>query len=122
MPEIDRRHPGSDAGVFCCHHPGRLGPHSIERGSVAAPQTRERSTMGYSHAENLARMAAGTPAAEAEADAPATGPTSEARLTPQIDPRLYDREDVRCTLTERDIGALYGALNDAGCRNARSPS
>jgi len=70
--------------------------------------------MGYGHAESLARMAAGTPAAEAEADAPATGPTSDARLTPQIDPRLYDREDVRRTLTERDIGALYGALNDAG--------
>ena len=90
--------------------------------------------MAYGHAENLARIAAGVPAAAADT------PASDARPTPQIDPpgptsetsnarptappwsRLYDREDVRRILTERDIGALYGALNDAGCRNARSPS
>jgi len=68
--------------------------------------------MAYGHAENLARIAARVPAAAA--DTPATGPASDARPTPQIDPRLYDREDVRRILTERDIGALYRALNDAG--------
>ena len=68
--------------------------------------------MGYGHASRLAAIAAGTPAA---ADTPATGPASDAPPTaPPVDPRLYDREDVRPLLGERDIGALYRALNDAG--------
>jgi len=82
--------------------------------------------MAYGHAENLARIAAGVPAAAADT------PASDARPTPQIDPpgptsetsdarptappwsRLYDREDVRRTLAERDIAGLYRVLNDAG--------
>jgi len=84
--------------------------------------------MAYGHAENLARIAAGVPAAAA--DTPATGPASETSPTaPPIDPpgptsdarptappwsRLYDREDVRRTLAERDIAGLYRVLNDAG--------
>ena len=73
--------------------------------------------MGYGHASRLAAIAAGTPAA---ADTPATGPASDAPPTaPPVDPRLYDREDVRPLLGERDIGALYRALNDAGVRSGR---
>ena len=71
------------------------------------------TAVGYGHASKLAAIAAGTPAAEA--DTPATGPASETRTTvPQIDPRLYQRDDVRHILAERDINGLYRVLNDAG--------
>ncbi len=58
--------------------------------------------MAYGHADKIARSAAGEVPAAAEAD------------TPPIDPRLYEREDVRRILAERDIGALFRALKATG--------
>ncbi len=56
--------------------------------------------MSYGHADKLAAIAARTPAAGSE------------RTTPPIDPALYQRDDVRAVLAERDIGALYRVLKD----------
>jgi len=39
--------------------------------------------------------------------------------TPPIDPRLYDRPEVRRILAERDIAGLYRALNEAGVLQRR---
>jgi len=66
--------------------------------------------MAYGHAGRLAAIAAGIPAAAA--DTPATGPTSE--TSPTVPPwsRLYDREDVRRILGDRDIGGLFKVLKD----------
>lgn len=36
-----------------------------------------------------------------------------------IDPALFERDDLRPVLAERDIGALYQALNDAGISQRR---
>ena len=57
--------------------------------------------MSYGHADKLAGLA-GIPATDREKSAPA------------IDPALYRREDVRRIMAERDIGALYRVLKDAG--------
>ena len=54
-------------------------------------------TMGYGHADKMARNTA---------DAPAAGLA--------IDPALYRQDDVRRVLAEHDIAALYLALKDAG--------
>ena len=62
---------------------------------------------GYGHADKIAAIAAGTPAAGGE------------KLTPPIDPRLYDRPEVRRILAERDIAGLYRALNGAGVPQRR---
>jgi transcriptional regulator with XRE-family HTH domain len=67
--------------------------------------------MSYGHAGRLAAILAGTPAA-AEADTPPTGPTSDARPPAPPWAELYDREDLRRILGERDIGALFRALKD----------
>jgi len=68
--------------------------------------------MAYGHADKLARIAAGAPAA---ADTPATDSTSDARPTAPPWSRLYDREDVRRILGKRDIAALFRVLKeDAG--------
>ena len=64
--------------------------------------------MSYGHADKIAAIVAGTPAADSE--------------PPSIDPRLYDRPEVRPILAERDIAGLYRALHDAGCRSGGSPS
>nr|MDQ3989895.1 helix-turn-helix transcriptional regulator [Actinomycetota bacterium] len=58
--------------------------------------------MSYGHADKLAAITAGAQAAHSEKPAP------------PIDPALYRREDVRRTLAERDIGALYRVLKDEG--------
>jgi len=58
------------------------------------------TAMSYSHADKIAKSGARA--------VPATAGK------PQIDPRLYDRPEVCRILAERDIGALYRALNDAG--------
>ena len=69
--------------------------------------------MAYGHADKLARIAAGTPAAEPASPAP--GPTSDAQPPTPPWAELYDREDVRRILAKRDIGALFCVLkNDAG--------
>ena len=57
--------------------------------------------MSYGHADKLASLAA-TPTPGAEKSAPA------------VDPALYQRDDVREVLAERDIGALYRVLRDEG--------
>lgn len=44
----------------------------------------------------------------------AASATPAAANTPPIDSALYQREDVREILAERDIGGLYRALNAAG--------
>ena len=54
-------------------------------------------TMGYGHADKIARITA---------DAPAAGLA--------IDPALYRQDDVRRVLAEHDIAALYLTLKDAG--------
>ena len=61
--------------------------------------------MSYGHADKIAAIVASTPAAGSE--------------PPSIDPRLYDRPEVRPILAERDIGGLYRALNDAGVPQRR---
>jgi len=53
--------------------------------------------MSYGHADKIAAIAAGAQAAA---------------NTPPIDPRLFDRPDVRRVLAERDIAALYQVLRD----------
>ena len=58
-------------------------------------------SMSYGHADKLASLAA-TPTPGAEKSAPA------------VDPALYQRDDVREVLAERDIGALYRVLRDEG--------
>jgi len=63
--------------------------------------------MSYGHADRIAAILAGTPAAGGE------------KPTPPIDPRLYDRPEVRRILAERDIAGLYRALNDAGVPQRR---
>jgi len=60
--------------------------------------------MSYGHADKIAAIVAG---AQAAGD------------TPPIDPRLFDRPDVRRVLAERDIGGLYRALNEAGVPQRR---
>ena len=65
---------------------------------------------GYGHADKIAAIAAGASAVGGE------------KPTPPIDPRLYDRPEVRPILAERDIAGLYRALHDAGCRSGGSPS
>ncbi len=55
--------------------------------------------MAYGHADKIAAIAAGTPAAA---------------NTPPINPALYRRDDVRRILAERDIAALYRLLKDEG--------
>ena len=62
---------------------------------------------GYGHADKIAAIAAGASAAGGE------------KPTPPIDPRLYDRPEVRPILAERDIAGLYRALNDAGVPQRR---
>jgi len=61
--------------------------------------------VSYGHADKIAAIVASTPAAGSE--------------PPSIDPRLYDRPEVRPILAERDIGGLYRALNDAGVPQRR---
>jgi len=64
--------------------------------------------MSYGHADRIAAILAGTtPAAGSE------------KPMPPIDPRLYDRPDVRPILAEHDIAGLYRALNDAGVPQRR---
>ena len=58
--------------------------------------------MSYGYADRIAAILAGTPAAGGE------------KSTPPIDPRLYDRPEIRRILAERDIDGLYRALHDAG--------
>ena len=58
--------------------------------------------MSYGHADKLTSLAASTPT-------PGAG-----KLAPAIDPMLYQRDDVREVLAERDIGALYRVLRDEG--------
>ncbi|MDQ3154427.1 MAG: helix-turn-helix domain-containing protein [Actinomycetota bacterium] len=58
--------------------------------------------MSYGHAEKIAAIVAGTPAAGSE------------KPTPPIDPTLYQRDDMRTILAARDIAALYRVLEDAG--------
>ena len=58
--------------------------------------------MSYGHADRIAAIFSGTPAAGSE------------KPMPPIDPRLYDRPEVRRILAERDIAGLYRALHDAG--------
>jgi transcriptional regulator with XRE-family HTH domain len=59
--------------------------------------------MSYGHADRIAAILAGTtPAAGSE------------KPMPPIDPRLYDRPEVRPILAQHDIAGLYRALNDAG--------
>ena len=60
------------------------------------------SALSYGHADKLARLTSTPAARETEKPAPA------------VDPALYEREDMRRILAERDIGALYRALKDAG--------
>ena len=54
--------------------------------------------MSYGHADKIAAIVASTAGSE----------------PPSIDPRLYDRPEVRPILAEHDIGGLYRALHDAG--------
>ena len=61
--------------------------------------------MSYGHADKIAAIVASTPAAGSE--------------PPSIDPRLYDRPEVRPILAEHDIAGLYRALNDAGVPQRR---
>jgi transcriptional regulator with XRE-family HTH domain len=61
--------------------------------------------MSYGHADRIAAILAGTSAAGGE--------------PPPIDPRLYDRPEIRRILAERDIAGLYRALNDAGVPQRR---
>jgi transcriptional regulator with XRE-family HTH domain len=69
--------------------------------------------MAYGHADKIAAIATGAPAASGEQSAPAVesppGPTSETR-SPWAE--LYDREDVRRILAKRDIGGLFRVLKD----------
>ena len=58
--------------------------------------------MSYGHADKLAAIVASTPAAGSE------------KPVPPIDPALYQRDDVRAVLAERDIGALYRVFKDEG--------
>ena len=58
------------------------------------------TAMSYSHAEKIARSAAGVPAG---------GPPA-----PPVDPRLFDSPEMRATLGERDIGALFRAVKATG--------
>ena len=58
--------------------------------------------MSYGHADKLAAIVASTPAAGSE------------KPVPPIDPTLYQRDDVRAVLAEREIGALYRVLRDEG--------
>ena len=62
---------------------------------------------GYGHADKIAAIAAGASAAGGE------------KPTPPIDPRLYDRPEVRPILAERNIAGLYRALHDAGVPQRR---
>ena len=62
---------------------------------------------GYGHADKIAAIAAGASAVGGE------------KPTPPIDPRLYDRPEVRPILAERDIAGLYRALHDAGVPQRR---
>jgi transcriptional regulator with XRE-family HTH domain len=63
--------------------------------------------MSYGHADKLAAIVASTPAAGSE------------KSVPPIDPALYQRDDVRAVLAERDIGALYRVLRDEGITQRR---
>jgi len=56
--------------------------------------------MSYGHADRIAAILAGTPAAGSE--------------PPSIDPALYQRDDVRAVLAVHDITALYRALKGVG--------
>jgi len=58
--------------------------------------------VSYGHADEIAAIVAGTPAAGSE------------KPTPPIDPALYYRDDVRAVLAVHDIGALFRVLEDAG--------
>ena len=64
-------------------------------------------TVSYGHADKIAVITAGTPAVGGE------------KPMRPIDPRLYDRPEVRCILAERNIADLYRALNDAGLPQRR---
>ena len=71
--------------------------------------------MAYGHADKIAAIAAGRTSAELGANLrPATGAPAAGseEPAPPIDPRLYDREDVRRILAKRDIGGLYRVLTD----------
>ena len=59
--------------------------------------------MSYGHADKIAAIVASTAGSE----------------PPSIDPRLYDRPEVRPILAEHDIAGLYRALNDAGVPQRR---
>ena len=56
--------------------------------------------MSYGHADKLAAITASTPAVGSE------------KPRHPIDAALYQREDVRRILAERDIAALYQVLKD----------
>ena len=60
--------------------------------------------MSYGHAHNLNADRPPDHQSGGASDGPA----------PPVDPRLYEREDVRPILAERDIAALYRVLKDAG--------
>jgi transcriptional regulator with XRE-family HTH domain len=58
--------------------------------------------MSYGHADKLAAIAAGAPAAHDKQSTPPAPPWA----------RFYDRADVRAILAERDIGGLFRVLKD----------
>ena len=60
--------------------------------------------MSYGHAHNLNANRSPDHQGGGAGDGPA----------PPIDPRLYERENVRRILAERDVAALYRVLKDAG--------
>ena len=63
--------------------------------------------MSFGHADRIAAILAGAAAAGSE------------KTTLPIDPALYQRDDVRRILAERDVTALYLALKDAGLTQRR---
>ena len=63
--------------------------------------------MSFGHADRIAAILAGAAAAGSE------------KTTLPIDPVLYQRDDVRRILAERDVTALYLALKDAGLTQRR---
>ena len=65
--------------------------------------------MSYGHAHNLNANRSPDHQGGGAGDGPA----------PPIDPRLYERENMRRILAERDIAALYRVLKDAGVTQRR---
>src|SRR3712207_4843542 len=60
--------------------------------------------MSYGHTHNLN--------AYRPHDTRGSGGVGDDSPTPPIDPRLYEREDMRRILAEHDIGALFRVLRD----------